>query len=202
MSAEIAAAKREARRAADAAAAAIPAEDRAAASGAIARSLASLPAWRSSRVVLLYTAIGSEPDLSPLVPSSLGEGKILLLPRSLPEIRSIEAVRIDSPGLPLSADPLGVPSPGGPAFDPARIDLVAVPGVAFDRGGVRLGRGGGYYDRFLATLRGDCLRVGICLDCRLADRLPAEPHDLAMDLVLTERRTIETPLRKSPPPGR
>lgn len=200
MSGDVSAAKRDARRAADAAAAAISSEDRLSASDAIARSLAALPAWRSARAAMLFAAIGSEPDLASLIPSALREGKILLLPRSLPESSSIEAVRI-APGdetSPLTPDPLGVPAPSGPSIDPRTIDLVAVPGVAFDREGVRLGRGGGYYDRFLATLRHDCLRVGVCLDCRLLDRLPAESHDLAMDLVLTERRTISPRLRRSP----
>lgn len=185
--------KREARRAADAAAAGVAPQDRAAAGVAIARSLIELPQWRAAGVVMLYRPLGSEPDLSLAIDAAIDARKRVLLPRSLPETASIEAVDLASRDATLKRDPLGVPAPIGRAADPRSIDLVVVPGVAFDLRGGRLGRGGGYYDRFLASLAAGCLRVGVCLDCRLLERVPTEPHDLAMDLLLTERRRIERP---------
>lgn len=185
--------KREARRAAEAAAAAVPPPDRAAAGEAIARSLIELPQWLGAGVVMLYRPLGSEPDLSLAIDAAIDARKRVLLPRSLRETASIEAVPLPSRDAPLKRDPLGVPAPVGPPADPRSIDLVVVPGVAFDLRCVRLGRGGGYYDRFLASLAPECLRVGVCLDCRVLERVPAEPHDLAMDLLLTERRRIDRP---------
>ena len=76
-----------------------------------------------------------------------------------------------------------------PQLDALVIDLCIVPGLAFDRRGVRLGRGGGYYDRYLPRLRADAVRVGWVPSQFLVDRLPVEPHDARVHLVITERGT-------------
>ena len=68
------------------------------------------------------------------------------------------------------------------------LDCVVVPGVAFSRQGVRLGNGQGYYDRLLAQVRRDCARIGLCYEAQLFADLPAEPHDVLMDLVVTEHQ--------------
>ena len=74
--------------------------------------------------------------------------------------------------------------------DPQRIDLILVPGTAFDREGGRIGQGAGYYDRFLET-RG-ALRVGVCHSFALLERVPCEMHDAAMDYVITPGGIIRT----------
>lgn len=66
------------------------------------------------------------------------------------------------------------------------LDLVVVPGVAFDRQGGRLGNGAGYYDRLLASVRTDCRVVGIAFEGQLLPEITMEPHDIAMDRVITE----------------
>ncbi len=68
--------------------------------------------------------------------------------------------------------------------DAGAIDLVVVPGIAFDRRGHRIGFGGGFYDRFLATV--SCAKVGLCYDALLLDAIPDEAHDVAMDIVVAE----------------
>jgi len=70
--------------------------------------------------------------------------------------------------------------------DPATIDLVVVPGVAFTAAGHRLGQGGGWYDRFLTGLRPGVARIGVCFAECLVDELPTEDHDVVMDLVITD----------------
>jgi 5-formyltetrahydrofolate cyclo-ligase len=71
--------------------------------------------------------------------------------------------------------------------DSAWPDVVIVPGLAFTAAGDRLGQGGGWYDRFLATVRSDCVSIGVCFDDQLLDALPVEAHDVAVDHVVTER---------------
>lgn len=71
-------------------------------------------------------------------------------------------------------------------FDPARLDLIFLPGRAFDRRGNRLGRGKGFYDRFLAAVRPDCRLIGLAFDEQIVDTLPTEPHDRRMNGVITE----------------
>ena len=79
-----------------------------------------------------------------------------------------------------------IDAPQGPAFlDFSSIDLIVVPGVAFTLDGSRLGRGGGYYDRFLSRPEiQHAATIGICFPCQLLDRLPVEPHDVRMDHII------------------
>lgn len=74
--------------------------------------------------------------------------------------------------------------PGG--VDPADLDVVVVPGLAFTADGRRLGQGGGHYDRLLPRLRPDCLTVGACFAEQLVADLPTEPHDHRVDHVATD----------------
>ena len=80
-------------------------------------------------------------------------------------------------------------TPQGASWNRA-IDLILVPGCGFDLEGGRLGRGGGYYDRFLAGQVG-VLKVGLCFECQMIDRLPTEAHDQSVDLIVTESRVID-----------
>ena len=80
----------------------------------------------------------------------------------------------------------GILEPANPVFAPEEIDLILEPGVAFDRSGNRIGRGGGFYDRLLPQYR--AVRAGICFDFQCLESVPAEPHDCKMDLVVTESR--------------
>ena len=90
------------------------------------------------------------------------------------------------------------PREGLAPVDPAVIDVVIVPGSAFDRAGGRIGYGGGFYDGFLRRLRPAAPRIGIGFEAQLVERVPREAHDLCVDLVVTEARTIETACRPSP----
>jgi 5-formyltetrahydrofolate cyclo-ligase len=77
--------------------------------------------------------------------------------------------------------------------DPGRVDVVIVPGVAFAPDGSRLGQGGGWYDRFLAGVRPDCVTIGVGFDAQLLDALPVEPHDVRLDLIVTESGAVPRP---------
>ncbi len=72
-----------------------------------------------------------------------------------------------------------------------QLDLVLVPGLAFDRNGRRLGRGKGYYDRILAERRSDCVAVGVTVATRLIESVPVEDHDVAVDLLASEDGVVE-----------
>lgn len=74
---------------------------------------------------------------------------------------------------------------GSEMVDPEEIELVVVPGVAYDRKGNRLGRGKGFYDRFLASI--GAAKIGVGYEFQLFDEIPSEPHDVRMDMVITQR---------------
>ena len=77
---------------------------------------------------------------------------------------------------------------GNDVTDPSEIELVVVPGVAYDRRGRRLGRGKGFYDRFLQSTK--ATKIGVGYEFQLLDELPSEPHDMPMDIVITQKTTI------------
>ena len=77
----------------------------------------------------------------------------------------------------------GIPEPANPVFAPEELDLIIVPGVAFDRTGNRIGRGGGFYDRLLPQYH--AVRIGICFDFQCVENVPSEPHDCRMDVVVS-----------------
>ena len=79
----------------------------------------------------------------------------------------------------------------GKEIAPEQLDLIMVPGVGFDRNGGRLGNGAGYYDRLLVGVRADAVLSGVCYESQLFEQIAMEPHDVAMDTVMTEK-TIYT----------
>ncbi|XOB97856.1 5-formyltetrahydrofolate cyclo-ligase [Deinococcota bacterium DY0809b] len=79
------------------------------------------------------------------------------------------------------------PAPEAPVIEPALLDAVVVPGIAFDRTGGRLGYGAGYYDRFLAALPPRILRIGLVPEALVLDALPHDPWDVPVDFLATER---------------
>ncbi|MEL7210605.1 MAG: 5-formyltetrahydrofolate cyclo-ligase [Actinomycetota bacterium] len=142
------------------------------------------------RVVMAFHGFDDEPHTDWLHEAIWASGARLALPR-------IEGPRVEpvlhERGGPLVEAVLGVPEPTGDPLDPTVVDIVIVPGLAFDRLGHRLGYGAGFYDRFLPDVRDDCRTVGVCFEPSLVDRLPTDPHDVPVDTVVTD----ETVLRPS-----
>ncbi len=171
---------------------AVPIGVRAAAAQAIVARIAALPSFAAARTVLLTLPFRSEWDTVPLVNAALAAGKTVAVPRVNEATRMLELHAVADPVRDVAASRLGIPEPlpRCPAVAPATIDWVLVPGVAFDHGGRRLGYGGGYYDRLLPLVPGSATRVAGALDLQIVDRVPAAPHDLGVDTIVTESRTI------------
>ena len=142
--------------------------------------------------VMLYMPLRSELDVMPLAIAALRQGKRLSMPRTDSERGTLTPIRVDSLDADsMPADPMGVRTPAsGPEVAPDSLDLVVVPGVAFDRAGRRLGRGAGYYDRFLSRLPAATATAGICFDEQLVDAVPHGEHDRPVDCVFTPSHTI------------
>jgi 5-formyltetrahydrofolate cyclo-ligase len=95
------------------------------------------------------------------------------------------------PGDPVTETTFGAKEPvDGEGLEPAEIDVIVIPGLAFDRGGYRVGYGGGYYDRFLRETRPDAVRMALCFALQVVDRVPVGSFDLPVDLIVTEHETI------------
>jgi 5-formyltetrahydrofolate cyclo-ligase len=163
---------------------------REAASRAIAARLTSLPAWRRARTVALHAAMGAEVDTAEIALLARAAGKRVAWPRISPPGPALEfACCAASELVPGPARALE-PPPSSPALPLDAIDLIVVPGVAFDAGGGRLGRGRGHYDATLSRLRPGAARVGLAFDEQVVERVPVEPHDVPLDAVVTGSRVL------------
>jgi 5-formyltetrahydrofolate cyclo-ligase len=169
-----------------------PAEQRAAARESIAATLSMRKDFASSRTVLLTLPFGSEWDTGPLLARAFVGAKTVALPRVNLATRMLDLCAVNRPDEDVAAGYRGIPEPRAhcAALDAASIDWVLVPGVAFDREGHRIGYGGGFYDRLLPLLRGDAHRVAGAFELQLVDHVPAASHDVAVDAIVTEARSI------------
>ena len=142
--------------------------------------------FRQAKTVMAYAAIPPEVDLTPVLEAILTAGKTLILPRCEAD-GMMTARRIDDLGQLISgAYGIPEPNPDAPVVSSAEIDLILVPGMAFDAFGRRLGRGKGYYDRFLENFHGRT--IGIC--GQLMESVPVEQHDITMDAVAVDHGII------------
>lgn len=155
-------------------------------SEAVWRRLQRLKVFRLAKTVCCYVSLPDEVQTGPLITQMLEAGKRVVVPKV--QGRRLALSEVKDPARELVPGAFGVLEPKPGAFRPVameRLDLVLVPGLAFDRRGHRLGRGEGYFDRFLARVPEDIPTIGICYDFQLVDRLPNEPHDQAVGAVIS-----------------
>ena len=164
-------------------------DERSAKSRAVADRLDEVPAFREAIVVAVYAPLGTEVDSSEIARRALARGARVAFPRSVPGQRRLVFARAEPREL--VRGPLGAfePPPAAQELPPGEIDCVILPGVAFSLDGLRLGRGGGYYD---ATLREmpRAIRIGVGFDVQLVPELPREPHDATLDALVTDARVL------------
>jgi len=165
----------------------IPGDDRSALSEAIADRFLGLPELAGAETVVAFWSFGSEVDTGPLIAGLRTQGKTVALPR----IEGGDVVPVvAAPGAPMSETSFGAMEPEGPALDVAELDLVVVPGVAFDRSCGRVGYGGGYYDRLLGRRREGVAAIAIAFALQIVDRVPSGAIDRRIDGVVTEVEVI------------
>jgi len=153
-------------------------------SGRIAEHVLAWDAFRGARTVMAYASIGSEPDTRRLLSKILEQGKRLLLPRCFGEgvMAAMEVERLSC----LVPGAFGIlePPEGASPADKGSIDLCLVPGLRFDLRGNRIGRGAGYYDRFLKGFEG--VSCGIAFAEQIVEAVEVRPHDVPVGAIVTE----------------
>jgi 5-formyltetrahydrofolate cyclo-ligase len=157
-------------------------------SAEIEERLFSLPEFRNARTVLFFASFRSEVETLPMVRRALANGKRVVLPkvrRSDLELFEVHDVERDiAPGA------WGIPEPR--ESRPVRvedIDLIVVPGAAFDERGNRIGYGAGFYDKLLPLYRGRT--VALAFELQMVSAVPAAAHDIPVHMIVTEKRVID-----------
>lgn len=154
----------------------------------IFRRAVSLPEYLSARTVFCYAGTRNEINTRPILEHVLSSGKRLGVPRCIAEgvmeVRAVTDMGQLRPGM------YGILEPGKecPVIPPGEIDLAFVPCLSCSRDGLRLGYGGGYYDRYLAQT--DCIKTALCREKMMSEEIPAQEWDLKMDSVITENGYI------------
>lgn len=148
--------------------------------------------WPCSGVLMVYAPISNEPDVAGVIRAGISAGVAVAVPRIDWATGRLEPARIADLEKDLTPSRHGIREPGDrcPAVDLRHIDAVLVPGVAFGERGERLGRGGGFYDRFFARGELRARRVGVAFDFQVVPEVPVGRHDARMDVVVTPSRVI------------
>jgi 5-formyltetrahydrofolate cyclo-ligase len=161
-----------------------------------------LRAYTAAKTVMWYVDAGSEVRTRNALPEALTHGKRVVVPWCVVETNQLELFHLeDMSELVEGAYKILEPKPElrtlpAKMVKPTELDLVMVPGTAFDVHGARMGQGKGYYDRLLSSARPNAPLVGLAFDCQIFEEIPVAEHDVFMDLVLTESREIKGKGRK------
>jgi 5-formyltetrahydrofolate cyclo-ligase len=172
-------------------------KDKDAVSAAIVAKVQALPQYQAAKTVMYYVDAGSEVKTRQALDGAIAAGKRVVVPWCVVENNTLElflledvnelvegAYKILEPKDELRRLPHKL-------IDPKTLDFVMVPGTAFDLQGARMGQGKGYYDRLLGEVRPDSPLVALAFECQIFDEIPVAPHDVFMDLVVTESRVIK-----------
>ncbi len=151
----------------------------------------SLPEFKKAKIILFYVSIKGEVRTDKMISESLDKGKRILVPFAdlkkkrllISEINDLDDL---SPGA------FGIPEPKSPKeFPLEKIDLVVIPGIAFDSKGNRVGYGMGFYDRFLKKLKSHVPLIALAYDLQIVNRIPTDGKDVRLHKIITEKEIIE-----------
>jgi 5-formyltetrahydrofolate cyclo-ligase len=165
-------------------------EKRASDSAKLCASLRQQDFFQHAASILFFSPLPEEPDLWPLLNETLATKKMVALPCFDSENQTYLPRRIRDIHVEILSGKFGIrePAPTCVAIPLEDLDLVLVPGIAFDANGYRLGRGKGYYDRLLQNFNGK--KIGIAFDEQIVDAVPIEENDVKVDLILTPSRCV------------
>lgn len=149
-------------------------------SAAICEEVKKHLAVSNAKVVALFSPLGYEPDVWPLVEGLAGAVSVVL-PRVEGDVMNFYCY--DKNSMAIGSFGINEPS-GGLPVAPCEIDAVVVPGLAFTECGTRMGRGKGYYDKYMSHSDFSALKIGVCYSEQLVPEIPVEKHDIMMDVVI------------------
>jgi 5-formyltetrahydrofolate cyclo-ligase len=156
----------------------------------ICKKIAELPVYKKSNYIAFYFAKPGEVNLKSLIGKAFLEGKKVFLPKTHLQKKTLTFHQVFSFSE-LVPGPFNLLEPPyqNPEIDIKKLDLIFVPGVAFDIKKGRIGYGGGFYDRVLVKIK--TFKIGVAFSFQIFEKLPLEAHDQRVDLIITEQGLIE-----------
>jgi 5-formyltetrahydrofolate cyclo-ligase len=159
----------------------------------IKKKLFSLHEFMNAGLVCFYASFRSEVETLTMIKESLAMGKRVVLPKVQLKGRRVALCEIKNISE-LSAGHMGIPEPtllNDHALLIDELDLIVIPGVAFDYACNRLGYGGGYYDMLLAQRKKKAPIIALAYEEQIVDKILSESHDIKVDMIITDKRIIE-----------
>lgn len=163
-------------------------------SAAIFQKIVCLEHYQKAEIIMTYLSIRNEVETESFILKARSEGKRVVIPVCRKETKTILPAEVKNYPEDLVPGTWGILEPKPDKLypvDPAEIDLIIVPGVAFDEKGNRLGYGAGYYDRFLPLLRPGVLKIAPAFDLQIVPDVYGGEHDQPVDVVVTETRVLK-----------
>ena len=151
--------------------------------------------YKKAKNIFIYISYGSEIDTKEIINYALNEGKTIFVPRTEFETKLMDAVKISSLNN-MTEDRYGILEPAKEEtyIQPDQLDLIVVPGVAFDKEGGRTGYGAGYYDRYFKKISkekaGKIKKVALAYDFQVIDNVPMDEQDVRIDYIITEKKCV------------
>lgn len=147
---------------------------------------------RKLSIAMLYMSINNEVSTNEFANFFKIKGVQVCYPRMCDDKGIMEARLVEDINKDMEQNVLRIWEPNlkTHVVNPQEIDIIFVPGVAFDLSKNRLGHGKGYYDRFLTNLRKDCIKIGLAYDFQILDSIPTDSHDVRMDIIISENRVV------------
>lgn len=176
------------------------AEVRAESSKLICENLFKFPLFTESKTVMFFVSFRSEVETLPMIEGAIAAGMRVVVPVTQLENGTLLPSLLLNCEDDLVSGTYGVLEPKPEAvrpIDSLEIDMVMMPGAAFDRSGGRIGYGGGFYDRFIENLRPDVVLAALAFDFQVVDSVPTEAHDRKIHYVITDREIIDCKLSDS-----
>ncbi len=155
--------------------------------------LKQLPVYKNAVTIMSYLTHGSEVRTEQIIEESLINDKKIILPKTNQKKNELDLYQINNLDKDVEPGIFGIREPVPErtiSINPSQLDLIIVPGVAFDLKGFRIGYGGGYYDRFLALFPKEIDTIGLAFEVQILKEAPINSTDQAVDLILTEKRLI------------
>ena len=165
----------------------------------ITSSLLNLDIYKKASFIMTYVDFKSEVKTDLIIKHSLSVGKRIGVPMTIPEHKEMFISELKDYENELELGNYNILEPKK-AFirqiHPELIDLILVPGVAFDRRGYRIGYGGGYYDRFFKKIRKKTIKLALGFEIQIIDKVPEGIFDLPVNYILTENELIDCSPKK------